>query len=139
MSPFVYTRRVDFGDTDMAGIMHFSNYFRYMEAAETAFLRERGLSVHWSEAGANYGFPRVSVACDYARPVKFEDELQIAVIVEKLGTKSIQYRYEFRRDGTDIAVGRITAVFCRAIHPGPMESIAIPESIRIKLAPVSAS
>jgi acyl-CoA thioester hydrolase len=138
MTPFVYTRRVEFGETDMAGIMHFSNYFRYMEAAETAFLRDRGLSVHWSEAGAQYGFPRVSVSCDYARPVRFEDEVEIAVIVEKLGTKSIGYRFEFRRDGAEIAVGRITAVFCRSIHPAPMESIAIPESIRIKLAPASA-
>ena len=138
MTPFVYTRRVDFGETDMAGIMHFSNYFRYMEAAETAYLRGRGLSVNWSEDGVQYGFPRVAVACDYVRPVKFEDELQIAVVIEKLGTKSIQYRYEFRREGTDIAVGRITAVFCRSIHPAPMESIAIPESIRIKLAFASA-
>ncbi len=138
MTPFVYTRRVDFGETDMAGIMHFSNYFRYMEAAETAFLRTLGLSVNWSEGGVQYGFPRVAVACDYARPVRFEDELQIAVVIEKLGTKSIQYRYEFRRDGIDIAVGRITAVFCRSVHPEPMASIAIPESIRTKLASASA-
>ena len=138
MTPFVYTRRVDFGETDMAGIMHFSNYFRYMEAAETAFLRTLGLSVNWSEGGVQYGFPRVAVACDYARPVRFEDELQIAVFIEKLGTKSIQYRYEFRRDGIDIAVGRITAVFCRSVHSEPMASIAIPESIRTKLASASA-
>ena len=34
-----FTRRVEFGDTDLAGIMHFSNFFRFMEAAETDFLR----------------------------------------------------------------------------------------------------
>ena len=133
MTPFVYTRRVDFGETDMAGIMHFSNYFRYMEAAESAFLRSLGLSVNWAEDGVQYGFPRVSVACDYVRPVKFEDELQITVILEKLGTKSVQYRYEFRREGLDIALGRITAVLCRAINHGPFESIVIPETIRIQL------
>jgi tetratricopeptide (TPR) repeat protein len=38
MSPFTTTRRVEFGDTDMAGIMHFANFFRFMEAAETSFL-----------------------------------------------------------------------------------------------------
>ena len=134
MNPFVYTRRVEFCDTDLAGIMHFANYFRFMEAAETAFLRERGLSVHWSEAGVTFGFPRVSVACDFAKPVKFEEELRITVIVEKLGTKSIHYRFEFRRAETEIALGRMTAVFCRAIPPASMESIAIPESIRAKLS-----
>ena len=138
MTPFVYTRRVEFGETDMAGIMHFSNYFRHMEAAETAFLRDRGLGVHWSDAGVTYGFPRVSVACDFIRPARFEDVLDIAVVVEKLGTKSIGYRFDFRCDGIDIAVGRITAVLCRAVHLSTMESIAIPESIRIKLAPASA-
>ena len=138
MTPFVYTRRVEFGETDMAGIMHFSNFFRYMEAAETAFLRARGLSVHWAEEGVQYGFPRVSVACDFSVPVKFEDELAIAVVLEKLGTKSVQYRFEFRRDGIDVALGRITAVFCRSIRHGPMESAAIPDGIRSKLAPPSA-
>ena len=42
---FQLSRRVEFSDTDMAGIMHFSNFFRFMEAAETAFLRSLGLSV----------------------------------------------------------------------------------------------
>ena len=133
MTPFNYTRRVEFGETDMAGIMHFSNFFRYMEAAETAFLRARGLSVNWSEDGVQYGFPRVSVGCDYTRPVKFEDEVQIAVILEKVGTKSVQYRFEFRLGTIDIAVGRITAVFCRSIRHAPFESIAIPDDIRTKL------
>ncbi len=137
MTPFVYTRRVEFGETDMAGIMHFSNYFRYMEAAETAFLRTRGLSVNWADGGVQYGFPRVSVACDYVRPVRFEDELQIAVILEKVGTKSVQYRYEFRRGEAEIATGRITAVFCRSVHHGPFESIAISAAIRGKLEPAS--
>ena len=37
--PFRTTRLVEFGDTDMAGIVHFANFFRYMESAEHAFLR----------------------------------------------------------------------------------------------------
>lgn len=133
MTPFVFTRRVEFGETDMAGIVHFSNFFRYMEAAETAFLRARGLSVNWTAAGIHYGFPRVSVACDYTRPLRFEDAVAITVILEKLGTKSVQYRYEFRRGADDIAVGRITAVLCRSVNHGPFESIPIPDAIRTKL------
>ena len=133
MTPFVFKRRVEFGETDMAGIVHFSNFFRYMEAAETAFLRARGLSVNWTDAGVHYGFPRVSVACDYTRPLRFEDEVEVGVILEKLGTKSVQYRFEFRRGEDEIAVGRITAVLCRSVNHGPFESIAIPDAIRSKL------
>ena len=65
--PFRTTRRVEFGDTDMAGIAHFANFFRYMEAAETDFLHALGLSVSWGSGSQRYGFPRVSVACDFKR------------------------------------------------------------------------
>src|SRR5688572_12643735 len=112
-TPFQTTRRVEFGDTDMAGIVHFANFFRYMEAAETDFLRARGLSVAWDRAGERYGFPRVSVACDFVKPARFEDVLTIAVTVEKVGTKSVSYRHDFTLAGELVATGRITAVFCR--------------------------
>jgi acyl-CoA thioester hydrolase len=130
---FTTTRRVEFGDTDMAGIMHFSNYFRFMEAAETQFLNARGLSVTWAEGGERFGFPRVSVTCDYARPVRFEDVLTIGVAVEKVGTKSVTYRFDFTHAGHAVATGRITAVFCKAVHPHGLEAIPIPDTLRAKL------
>lgn len=131
--PFEITRRVEFGDTDMAGIMHFSNFFRFMEVAETAFLRARGLSVSWQEGGVKYGFPRVSVGCDYQRPARFEDELTIAVSVEKFGRKSIAYRFDFSLAGEPIAVGRMTSVFCRSVPAGGFESLDIPADLRAKI------
>jgi YbgC/YbaW family acyl-CoA thioester hydrolase len=131
-SVFTTQRRIEFGDTDMAGIVHFSNFFRFMEAAETSFLHSVGLSVSWNEGGVHLGFPRVSASCDYSRPAVFEDVLDIAVTVEKIGRKSVSYRFDFSRAGAVIAVGRITAVFCRTT-PGHVESIEIPEAIRKKL------
>ena len=82
---FTTTRRVDFGDTDMAGIMHFANFFRFMESAEIDFLHTVGLTVSWREGTVKWGFPRVSVSCDFQKPARFEDVLSIAVSVEKLG------------------------------------------------------
>src|SRR5579862_1851593 len=95
---FKHTKRVEFSDTDMAGIMHFSNFFRFMEATETAFLRERGLSVSWHEGGVKWGFPRRAVSCDYQKPAKFQDLLTVAVTLEKLGTKSVTYRFDFTNE-----------------------------------------
>ena len=134
MTPFSITRRVEFGDTDMAGIMHFSNFFRFMEVAETDFLRARGLSVSWLEGGVKWGFPRVSATCDYARPAKFSDVLTIAVMLEKVGKKSVSYRFDFTNQrGEPVAVGRMTAVFCRAAGPDQIESLELPEDVRAKL------
>lgn len=133
--PFTIIRRVEFADTDMAGIMHFSNFFKFMEVAETAFLTSLGYSVSWDEHGVHYGFPRVSVSCDYHKPIRFQDEVSIAVEIEKLGTKSIAYRYDFSLDGTKIATGRMTAVFCRSTPGHRIESLDIPDDLRQKLSP----
>ncbi len=133
MPPFQTTRRVEFGDTDMAGIVHFSNFFRYMEAAETEFLRTLGLSVAWTQDGRRVGFPRVSASCDYTKPAVFGDLLTVAVTVEKVGTKSVTYRFDFTRGDDAIAVGRITSVFCHKADDGGMKSVELPPEIRAKL------
>ena len=133
MPTFTTTRRVEFGDTDMAGIMHFSNFFRFMEVAETDFLHTLGLSVTWTDGGVRYGFPRVSVGCDFVRPARFEDVLTIAVTIEKVGTKSVKLRFDFSNAGEPIATGRVTTVFCYGTEHGQIESIDIPSDLRAKL------
>jgi YbgC/YbaW family acyl-CoA thioester hydrolase len=117
----------------MAGIVHFAQFFNYMESAEHAFLRSLGFSVVMEWEGVRIGVPRVAASCDYLRPVRFEDEIDIAVSIKKLGRSSVTYRFEFFKDGAEVAHGEITAVFCR-FQPGEsMKSIEIPPAIRAKL------
>ena len=130
---FVARRRVEFAETDMAGIMHFSNFFRYMEFAEQAFLRSRGLSVAWHEGDMRVGFPRVAASCEFLKPVKFEDVLEIAVTIAKIGNKSITYSFAFTCGGEPVANGQVKTVCCKEEPPGSMSSIEIPDSIRAKL------
>jgi acyl-CoA thioester hydrolase len=133
-TPFTSTRRVEFGDTDMAGIMYFANFFRFMESAETDLLHTLGLSVSWRDGGVKWGFPRVSVACDFKKPARFEDVLTVAVTVERVGPKSVTYRFDFtNQHGDPLAVGRITSVFCRSDGPGHLESVEMPDEMRTKL------
>jgi len=133
-TPFTTIRRVEFGDTDMAGIMHFANFYRFMEVAETSFLHSLGLSVSWRENGVKWGFPRVASSCDYKRPARFEDELSVAVVVEKVSTKAVTYRFDFTNQRNEsIAVGHITTVFCRELELGRLESVELPPDIRTKL------
>ena len=130
MSGFRTTRRIEFGDTDMAGIVHFANFFRFMESAETEFLRSRGLTVSWRDAEGSFGFPRVSASCDFKSPARFEDVLDIAVTVEKVGRRSVAYRFDFSLAEVPVAVGRITTVFCKHSQGAGLESIDIPDRIR---------
>ncbi len=131
MHPFHTTRRIEFCDTDMAGIVHFSNFFRFMESAEVAFLRSLGLSVALQWEGERIGFPRVSVACDYLKPARFEDLLDVAVRLEKIGAKSLTYAFAFSKHGEDIAHGRMTSVCCRVLpETMPCRLRALPQSTR---------
>src|SRR5260370_22713770 len=94
---FKVTRRVEFSETDMAGIMHFSNFFRFMETAEGAFFRSLGYSVALSRNGLAVGLPRVHAECDYEAPLRFEDEVLVHLLVERKGSRSLSYQFHFYR------------------------------------------
>ena len=134
---FRTTRRVEFADTDMAGIVHFANFFRFMEAAEVEFLRSRGVSVAMSWEGDRLGFPRVAASCDYLAPVTFGDVMDVAVSIERLGTKSVTYGFEFTKDGQVIARGQVSSVCCRILDDHKMESMTIPASFRARIEAAS--
>lgn len=107
-------RRIEFDETDMAGIAHFSNFFRYMEQAEHDFYRSLGLSVHQPVAGGYIGWPRVEAACEFRTPVRFDDELEIHLLVREKKPRSIGYCVIFRKftDGQveEVARGSMTVV-----------------------------
>jgi len=133
-SPFIYSRIVQFAETDLAGIAHFANFFRWMEEAEHAYFRSVGLSVRTEYQEMEIGWPRVSTACEFFAPARFEDQLQMAVRIAKMGEKSISWEVEFSRDGTRLALGKTTSVCCIWSNKG-LQSIAIPPEIRLKLCP----
>jgi 4-hydroxybenzoyl-CoA thioesterase/acyl-CoA thioester hydrolase len=126
MDEFHYQRRVEFCETDAAGIAHFSAYFQYMEQAEHAFLRHLGTSVIAEDEAGTISWPRVNAQCDYTGPVKFEDVIDIIVRIERLGIKSVTYAFDFRLEEATVATGKMTAVCCRITHGKPPESMSIP-------------
>ena len=138
-TPFQTRRRVEFVDTDMAGIVHFSNYFRWMESAEVDFLHARGLSVRLPWEGQQLGFPRVSATCDYVKPARFEDLLDVAVRIDRIGSKSVTYAFEFSLAGATIAKGKVTSVCCRIGKNNQLEGIEIPATYRARLQSTTAN
>ena len=130
---FLIQRRVQFAETDMAGIAHFANFFRWMEEVEHAFFRSLGLSVSMRHEGAHVGWPRVAVSCEFFGPVRFEDEMDLNLRVTKVGEKSFNYEVDFMLAGRRVALGRSTSVCCVLGESG-MQSVPIPEPIRAKLS-----
>ncbi len=124
---FVITRRIQFSETDLAGIVHFSNFYIYMEQAEHEFFRSHGLSIMQQQPDGSYiGWPRVSATCSFTAPIYFEDLLEVRMNVSRIGVKSLTMEFEFWRDETKIAHGRLKTACCHFVHGEQMKSIAIP-------------
>src|SRR5436190_21238695 len=102
---FLTSRRVEFSDTDAAGLMHFVAFFRMMEQAEHDLLRSVGLSVVMHDADGQISWPRVSARCDFQVAARFEDLLDIEVRIMRLGERSVTYAHRFLRDDAVIASG----------------------------------
>jgi acyl-CoA thioester hydrolase len=130
---FRTSRRVEFSDTDMAGIVHFARFFAFMESAEHELLRSLGLSVAMDWEGERIGFPRVGAQCDFLSPARFEDMLTIDVTIENLGRSSITYGFKFFNGERPVAIGQMTSVCCRLEHGQPLEGIEIPADLRARL------
>ncbi|MCX8091869.1 MAG: acyl-CoA thioesterase [Verrucomicrobiae bacterium] len=137
---FRIVRRVEFSDTDMAGIVHYSNFFRYMEAAEHAFFRSLGLSIVTRQVEPPVGWPRVHAECDFLEPLRFEDEVEVHLLVAEKKPRSLTYQFRFRKlnaaPPVEVARGRITVV-CVTQRQGRMRATPIPKLIadQIQVAP----
>jgi YbgC/YbaW family acyl-CoA thioester hydrolase len=122
----------------MAGIVHFSSYFKYVEEAEHALWRAAGLSI--SAPGAAIGWPRVHASLDYHAPLRFEEEFDVVVAIAAMTDKTIRYRFLLSREGTRIASGAMTIV-CVRKTPKPMRAVSIPTEIsrRFRVSPLPPS
>jgi YbgC/YbaW family acyl-CoA thioester hydrolase len=136
------THRVEFSETDMAGIVHFAKFFTMMENTEHAFFRSLGFSVHPTEGDEIVSWPRVNATCDYLRPLRFEEEVTIQLFVAEVRPRSIRYVFRFwKEEGggqVEVARGALSTVSAR-VDPltGKIRAVAIPPDIRaaIEAAP----
>jgi acyl-CoA thioester hydrolase len=120
----------------MAGIVHFSNYYKWMEETEHEFFRSLGLRImERQEDGTYIGWPRVNSSCHYAAPVHYDDLIEGRLWVERIGAKSLTYYLEFWRDEVRVAFGRMKSACCICRADGTLTSILIPEEYVRKLSP----
>jgi YbgC/YbaW family acyl-CoA thioester hydrolase len=127
---FKYKRRLHFSETDMAGIAHFSVYFRFLEEAEHALWRAAGLSI--GEVALTGGWPRVSASFDYKSPLRFEDEFEVAVRIGTVTRRSVQYEFTVTRGDVLVGTGSLTAV-STAREDGRLRAVDIPQEMIARL------
>jgi len=126
--PFISHRRIEFSQTDMAGIVHFSNYYKWMEETEHDYFRSRGLSIMERQPDGTYiGWPRVNAMCHFQAPVHYDETIENRLIVERIGAKSLTFSLEFWRGETRVAWGRMKSACCICRPDGTLTSILIPD------------
>ena len=132
---FTLIHKVQFSETDLAGIVHFSNYFRWMEEVEHAFFRSLGFSIimdHGDHVGGQLTWPRVATSCEFLGSARFEEDITLSLKVVRVGAKSLTYEVDFLRGQEKLAAGKLTSVCCLMRESG-FTSVTIPADIRAKL------
>ena len=122
----VIRRRIEWMDTDAAGIYHWTTVFRLAEAAEAAM--HTALGIPNETFGA---CPRVSVSATFSRSLRFNDAVEIELAVESIGRSSLSYRLAIDFEGERAAEGTLTVVF---IDRSTGRAAPWPPAIRERLA-----
>ena len=125
------TRRVLFHETDMAGVVHFSCYFKYMEEAEHALWREAGLTI--ARRGGEIGWPRVAASFDYKRALHYDEQFEVAVRIVAMTPRTIRYACTITRAGEPVASGSMTIACVTQQGNEPMRSAPIPAEVAERL------
>jgi acyl-CoA thioesterase FadM len=122
----VLRRRIEWIDTDAAGIYHYTTAFRLAEAAEAAMHTALGI------ADRTFGAtPRLAVHVEFRRSLRFNDEVEVTLAVAALGRSSVRYALTLAGAGGVAAEGELTACLIDR-HTG--RATAWPEDMRERLA-----
>ena len=103
MPSSVSTVRVRYAETDKMGIVYYANYFVWFEVARAELLRSLGWSYREMET-AGVSLPVIKAHCDYQRPARYDDELDVKTEGRMLSPVRMQFTYEVvRREDAALA------------------------------------
>lgn len=103
MIEYNYKTRVYYRDVDQMGIVYYTRYLEYFEAARTELLRSIGFDVTKVEE-MGYFMPVIACHCDYKRSAKFDDELNIVTKINELPRSSMKIEYEVFNSSKELLI-----------------------------------
>lgn len=136
VAPFSVTFPVRFADVDHAGIVYYPRFYHYFHIAFEEFFRQRMGSGAYLDliSRRRIGFPAVRTECDYRAPLRFGDMVQVDVQIERLGGKSVRFRYRaFRAEGSRGPAGEVVAdglVICAVTDLAQFRAVEVPDDLR---------
>jgi len=119
--------KVRFGDEDHAGIVYYPRFLEFLHCAFEDFFDEQGYPYIEVIDNDRTGWPTVRVEMDFFSPMKFGDRFDVAVGVDRLGTKSATFSYDGSCNARRVASAKIT-VAC--VDMDTFRAKPIPETYR---------
>ncbi|TNC46800.1 tol-pal system-associated acyl-CoA thioesterase [Rubellimicrobium rubrum] len=102
--------RVYYEDTDLAGVVYYANYLRFIERARTEWAREAGIDQGRLRAEQDIVFAVCRLEADYLSPARFDDVLDVRTIVEAMAGARIVLMQEIVRGELMLFAARVTLV-----------------------------
>lgn len=127
----------------MAGLVHFSNFFKYMETAERDFFEAAGVDLIHTKPGELVGWPRSRAECKFSAPLRFGDTIDIHLAVKAVKDRAIDFQFRiFRRnpDGsrTQAGKGHMTTILAQLNETGALQSAELPADLRERITEAPA-
>lgn len=94
LQTYTYYRKAQYHETDQMGIIHHSNYVKWMEEARISYMNQMGFSYKRVEEMGIIS-PVVEISVAYKKQVSFDDEIQISVSIKKYNGISLEFNYQF--------------------------------------------
>lgn len=122
--------RVYYEDTDLAGIVYYANYLKFIERARSTLVREAGIDQGALKEGTGLVFAVRHVDATYLRPAKLDDALTIATKLQQLSGAKLLFEQDVLRGDELLFSSKITVICMNAAG----RVVRLPAEIRAKLA-----
>lgn len=127
---FTIPVRVYYEDTDAGGVVYYANYLRFFERCRTEWMRFAGYGQAQLAAEAGIGFVARKASCEYLKPARLDDALEIGLEVEKLTRVRVVFR-QWARRGDELLVTGSVEIAC--VNMASMTPAPIPDYLHAKL------
>jgi acyl-CoA thioester hydrolase len=140
--PHEHSLRVYYEDTDLAGIVYYANYLKYIERARTEWVRSLGIDQVRMKADAGIVFAVRRVEADYLRPAKFDDLLRVeTALVQVSGARIVLaqdvWRGEERLFASQVTLVCLTDQGAPARLPADLRAIFRPDAKQFRQHPAT--
>jgi len=121
--------RVNWGDTDKAGIVYYPNFFKWFDIAGHQFFRDCGLPPGELEEKYNVIVPLIDAQCTFNNPILYDDIIAIHTEVDRLTNRTIKLRHTIAREDTTMAEGHEIRGWVKQ-NGEDIKTVPIPEDVR---------